>query len=213
MSIDTMDPNVLKANQLRNTEYVKMPGMSVIDPETQICGICQVKVGEMTKHCKACNKCVDCFDHHCVFLSTCIGKKNYVPFCIMIVCLCLIGILVSAVSSWVISTYFLEFEVFEEKGKFLFLTFDQMNIEGSNLVYSTEYRQSSSYLIWHNPQTLLRWHPSFYCFCSLSHRWPQPSQHFIWHCSMYVFGFWEWLLLNTLKPDGTLRKIAPCEEQ
>lgn len=30
-----------------------------------------------TRHCKSCNKCVEDFDHHCPYLNTCIGHRNY----------------------------------------------------------------------------------------------------------------------------------------
>ena len=39
-----------------------------------------------TKHCGRCNKCVHDFDHHCVFLNTCIGGRNYVSFVSLLVC-------------------------------------------------------------------------------------------------------------------------------
>ena len=32
-----------------------------------------------------CNKCVDVFDHHCKWLNTCIGKRNYKPFIVSVV--------------------------------------------------------------------------------------------------------------------------------
>uniref|UniRef100_A0A0D9VJA4 S-acyltransferase n=1 Tax=Leersia perrieri TaxID=77586 RepID=A0A0D9VJA4_9ORYZ len=33
-----------------------------------------------TRHCHDCDKCVLQFDHHCVWLGTCIGKKNHCRF-------------------------------------------------------------------------------------------------------------------------------------
>ena len=33
-----------------------------------------------TSHCHDCNNCVMGFDHHCVWLGTCIGKRNYQVF-------------------------------------------------------------------------------------------------------------------------------------
>lgn len=44
------------------------------------CFLCEEVRVKGTKHCYSCRKCVDGFDHHCPFLNTCIGSKNYALF-------------------------------------------------------------------------------------------------------------------------------------
>lgn len=38
-----------------------------------MCQICNANIGERTKHCGDCNRCVAVFDHHCKWLNNCIG--------------------------------------------------------------------------------------------------------------------------------------------
>ncbi|CAL9159769.1 unnamed protein product [Musa hybrid cultivar] len=44
------------------------------------CPYCNVIQPPRSKHCHDCDKCVLQFDHHCLWLGTCIGKKNHCRF-------------------------------------------------------------------------------------------------------------------------------------
>jgi palmitoyltransferase len=53
------------------------PGTSI---RNLTCGYCHVEQPPRTKHCHDCDRCVLQFDHHCVWLGTCIGQKNHSKF-------------------------------------------------------------------------------------------------------------------------------------
>lgn len=44
------------------------------------CEYCNIFRPLRVSHCHDCNNCVLGFDHHCVWLGTCIGKRNYSVF-------------------------------------------------------------------------------------------------------------------------------------
>eukprot|EP00914_Ancora_sagittata_P005731 GHVO01011641.1.p1 GENE.GHVO01011641.1~~GHVO01011641.1.p1 ORF type:complete len:444 (-),score=41.09 GHVO01011641.1:313-1644(-) len=72
--IDPMDPNT--STQEPDHERGGS-GMAYCD----LCG----PIEQGSRHCRACNKCVSGFDHHCKWLNNCIGKKNY-PLFLVLVC-------------------------------------------------------------------------------------------------------------------------------
>ncbi len=45
-----------------------------IDPD--FCLTCLIDIPLRTKHCQYCDQCVSTFDHHCSWISNCVGEKN-----------------------------------------------------------------------------------------------------------------------------------------
>lgn len=44
------------------------------------CAVCDTFQPPQAAHCPDCQVCVDGYDHHCPWMGTCIGKKNYTAF-------------------------------------------------------------------------------------------------------------------------------------
>uniref|UniRef100_A0A7N0T1B8 S-acyltransferase n=1 Tax=Kalanchoe fedtschenkoi TaxID=63787 RepID=A0A7N0T1B8_KALFE len=56
---------------------------------SQLCATCKIVRPLRAKHCSTCDRCVEQFDHHCPWVSNCIGKKNkrdFFSFLILEVC-------------------------------------------------------------------------------------------------------------------------------
>lgn len=58
----------------------------------KLCHKCNCIRTPRSRHCNYCNRCIQEFDHHCLYLSSCIGLHNRVEFLLMLIGLALTGI-------------------------------------------------------------------------------------------------------------------------
>jgi len=94
--MDPAEDSVINQNRGPRTDFNRQAHGHVITD--LYCNVCDVHVSPKAKHCSSCNKCVYSFDHHCIWLNTCVGGKNYRLFFSMLI-LVVIGSLFSFINS------------------------------------------------------------------------------------------------------------------
>ena len=69
----------------------------------RFCKKCQTKKPDRAHHCSTCGRCVLKMDHHCPWLATCVGLRNYKPFllfCGYVTVFCWVCFITSAGFVW-----------------------------------------------------------------------------------------------------------------
>jgi hypothetical protein len=78
--------------------------LTKFDPKS-LCPYCEVVQVPLSKHCYACNRCVEEFDHHCYWINNCVGKRNQIIFLLFIFSLeCFLAtMLIASIMSMVVA--------------------------------------------------------------------------------------------------------------
>lgn len=133
------DPGIIKK---KNISFLKQkyPYDFLFNSEKTECKKCGFAKINRSKHCRICDKCIEKFDHHCIWINNCVGAKNMKYFLYFIF------------SHWVLVSYasFLGLLIFyyeiKEKKLFSQVFYDYETKQEIKATYITVYR----YLLWKN---------------------------------------------------------------
>ena len=93
--------NSLRSQRERKTIFISQLGYF---QKYKICNSCNIIRPLRTTHCGSCDNCILKFDHHCPWIGTCVGKRNYHYFFFFLIFLNLTQIFVGIFSLVFIST-------------------------------------------------------------------------------------------------------------
>lgn len=89
------DPGILKRkvdynirrkfDMYEKTDFKLVTKGSII--KYTICYTCNLVRPPRCSHCAECENCTERFDHHCIWIGTCVGKRNYKRFIFFLICL------------------------------------------------------------------------------------------------------------------------------
>lgn len=77
--VSTTDPGIIKRCHTIDEETFTRQDYLIQGAlyELKFCTKCYIFRPPRSMHCNICNNCVEQYDHHCPWVGTCIGKKNY----------------------------------------------------------------------------------------------------------------------------------------
>ncbi|KAG1685982.1 hypothetical protein DVH05_007583 [Phytophthora capsici] len=90
--------------ELPDADVKASPELLTSHPVVATCRDCgRLALTSDTRHCGRCNKCVPGYDHHCIYLNTCIGTRNYPLFVGLLSCSTLLLLTQQIVTGYAIS--------------------------------------------------------------------------------------------------------------
>ena len=131
------DPGIIKKKNISILKK-KYPYDFLFNSDKPECKKCNFPKINRSKHCRICDKCIEKFDHHCIWINNCVGAKNMKYFFYFIF---IHWILVTYAS--VLSLFFFYYEI-PEKNLFNQIYFNVQTKERYKATYMTVFR----YLLW-----------------------------------------------------------------
>ena len=80
----------------------RYPFDNVMFADDAWCRTCDIPKPARSKHCSLCNMCCERFDHHCVWLNSCVGLHNYKYFILFLFLhsmICIYGLVVGLLTA------------------------------------------------------------------------------------------------------------------
>jgi palmitoyltransferase len=106
-----MQPGYVMAT-LNWIEVLKIGNDKNIDLEN-FCFYCKVIKSMRAFHCQVCGKCVEKFDHHCVYINNCLGYRNHKYFILFL--FSMITYIIVSVTTRLLDFILIEIEFFRLK--------------------------------------------------------------------------------------------------
>ena len=133
------DPGIIKKKNVPSLKQ-KYPHDFLFNSDKPECKKCHFPKIFRSKHCRICDKCVEKFDHHCIWINNCVGAKNFRYF------------LYFLFIHWILVTYasiiiiFIMYYEIKEKNLFNQIFYDVQTKETYKATYMTVLR----YLMYKN---------------------------------------------------------------
>ena len=133
------DPGIIRK---KNISFLKQkyPYDFLFNSDKPKCKKCNFQKINRSKHCRICDKCIEKFDHHCIWINNCVGAKNFKYFLYFIF---IHWVLVTYASILAISVIYYEIK---EKELFNQIYYDLQTKQPYKATYMTVFR----YLLWKN---------------------------------------------------------------